>query len=212
MKEIPEYKKLTTSEREAVRETLRFAKEYGASKADQILFGRISAKSGLAIHLTDKVPGGDVAFFDGKNTIYLDANAPRTRSYKGLLGHEVWHKMFKSPKVKGLFQNALNNIDPDWKAEVKEMYTQHLRALESYTEEEIENISDEEVAAAYAEELFNEPHIWDIVLEGEPTLKDRVLAFFKLAPKKYSFAPEMDPAAKEWISQQQLKLNTLKSK
>lgn len=283
VKEIPEYKKLTTSEREVVRETLRFAKEYGASKADQILFGRISAKSGLAIHLTDKVPGGrdgrsalgvdnytqkeynnygwaresgvltakenerlrsmfaqavsgqakppktqsgeymiavgekvdnkivymkgtidnpiitriieidennetkldefrrrtyaterggvqrkaggiftlytatdsrlgfneqrnslqgqryneqfgvnrrrgsqrtqkikeilfnddgneisrkygrnaldsseNVAFFDGKNTIYLDANAPRTRSYKGLLGHEVWHKMFKS--------------------------------------------------------------------------------------------------------------------
>ena len=41
-----------------MRETLRFAKEYGASKADQILFGSISAKSGLAIHLTDKVPGG----------------------------------------------------------------------------------------------------------------------------------------------------------
>ncbi len=41
--------------------------------------------------------------------------------------------------------------------------------------------------------------MWDIVLDGEPTLKDKVLAFFKLAPKKYSFAPEMDPAAKEWI-------------
>ena len=201
VKEIPEYKKLTTSEREAVRETLRFAKEYGASKADQILFGRISAKSGLAIHLTDKVPGGDVAFFDGKNTIYLDANAPRTRSYKGLLGHEVWHKMFKSPKVKGLFQNALNNIDPGKRAEVKETYIEDMRQSELYAEEEIENISDEEVAAAYAEELFNEPHIWDIVLDGEPTLKDRVLAFFKLAPKKYSFAPEMDPAAKEWITE-----------
>ena len=201
MKEIPDYKKLTTSEREAVRETLRFAKEYGASKADQILFGRISAKSGLAIHLTDKVPGGDVAFFDGKNTIYLDANAPRTRSYKGLLGHEVWHKMFKSPKVKGLFQNALNNIDPGKRAEVKETYIEDTRQSDLYTEEEIANISDEEVAAAYAEELFNEPHIWDIVLDGEPTLKDRVLAFFKLAPKKYSFAPEMDPAAKEWITE-----------
>ena len=51
-----------------MRETLRFAKEYGASKADQILFGRISAKSGLAIHLTDKVPGGRAALKAGKKT------------------------------------------------------------------------------------------------------------------------------------------------
>ena len=198
-KNIPEYKNLTASEREVVRETLRFAREYGASRADQILYGRISAKSGLAIHLTDKVPGGDVAFFDGKNTIYLDANAPRTRSYKGLLGHEVWHKMFKSAKVRGLFLKALDNIDPGKRAEVKKTYIEDMRQSELYTEEEIANISDEEVAAAYAEELFNNPHVWDIVLDGEPTLKDRVLAFFKLAPKKYSFAPEIDAAAKEWI-------------
>ena len=213
-KNIPEYKNLTASEREVVRETLRFAREYGASRADQILYGRISAKSGLAIHLTDKVPGGDVAFFDGKNTIYLDANAPRTRSYKGLLGHEVWHKMFKSKRIKALFNSALNNIDPGKRAEVKETYIQHLRELGGRTEAEIENISDEEVAAAYAEELFNNPHVWDIVLDGEPTLKDRVLAFFKLAPKKYSFAPEMDTAAKEWIREykkvfDQLKNNSL---
>ena len=56
--------------------------------------------------------------------------------------------------------------------------------------------------------------MWDIVLDGEPTLKDRVLAFFKLAPKKYSFAPEMDAAAKEWIREykkvfDQLKNNSL---
>ncbi len=153
----------------------------------------------------------NVAWFDGKNTIYLDANAPRTRSYKGLLGHEVWHKMFKSSRIKALFNSALNNIDPGKRAEVKEMYIQHLRELEAYTEEEIESISDEEVAAAYAEELFNNPHVWDIVLDGEPTLKDKVLAFFKLAPKKYSFAPEMDPAAKEWIREYKKIFDQLKN-
>ena len=51
-----------------MRETLSFAKEYGASKADQILFGRITAKSGLVIHPTDKVPGGRAALKAGKKT------------------------------------------------------------------------------------------------------------------------------------------------
>ena len=100
---------------------------------------------------------GNVAFFDGKNTIYLDANAPRVRSYKGLLGHEVWHKMFKSSRITNLFNSALDKIDPGVRAEVKETYIQHLRELGGFTETEIETVSDEEVAAAYAEELFNNP-------------------------------------------------------
>ena len=37
------------------------------------------------------------------------------------------------------------------------------------------------------------------MLDGEPTLKERVIAFFKGAPRRYSFAPEMDPAARAWL-------------
>ena len=42
---------------------------------------------------------------------------------------------------------------------------------------------------------------WDYILSEEPSLKDRVIAFFKGAPKRYSFAPEMDAAAKKWIQE-----------
>ena len=55
------------------------------------------------------------------------------------------------------------------------------------------------IVSAYAEELFNFPDVWEFILDGEPSLKDKVLSFFSGAPKKYSFAPEMDPAAKKWI-------------
>ena len=41
--------------------------------------------------------------------------------------------------------------------------------------------------------------MWSFILDGEPSLKDRVLSFFKGAPKRYDFAPEMDPAAKKWL-------------
>jgi alanyl-tRNA synthetase len=43
--------------------------------------------------------------------------------------------------------------------------------------------------------------VWDYILSEEPSLKDRVIAFFKGAPKRYSFAPEMDAAAKKWIQE-----------
>ena len=39
------------------------------------------------------------------------------------------------------------------------------------------------------------------ILDEEPSLKDRVIAFFKGSPKRYSFAPEMDGAAKRWIQE-----------
>ena len=39
------------------------------------------------------------------------------------------------------------------------------------------------------------------MLSEEPSLKDRVIAFFKGSPKRYSFAPEMDGAAKRWIQE-----------
>ncbi len=42
--------------REAVRETIRRARANGASEADQVLFGRLAAKSGLKLVLTGRFP------------------------------------------------------------------------------------------------------------------------------------------------------------
>lgn len=53
--------------------------------------------------------------------------------------------------------------------------------------------------AAYAEELFHTPEVWEYVLSEEPSFKDRVLSFFKGANKKYSFEPGMTKAAKKWL-------------
>ena len=53
----------------------------------------------------------------------------------------------------------------------------------------------------YAEQVFNNPEVWSYVLSEEPSLKDRVIAFFKGSPKRYSFALEMDRAAKKWIQE-----------
>ena len=199
MENVPEYKSLTAAEKEAVRATLRYAQASGISMKDQILFARIAAKSGINIIPGKNLLENKAAWYDGINTIYIDTTTPRTRLYSGILGHELYHKMFKSDKRRKLFDAAFKNIDQNLKDKTKDNYKKQLREQGGYTEEQIESISDEEVAAAYAEELFNTPGVWSFILDGEPNLGERVITFFKGSPKRYDFAPEMDPAAKAWI-------------
>ena len=108
--------------------------------------------------------------------------------------------MFKSSKIKRLFMQAWNNIDEGKRQSVINRYMAELEKYDTTLGERID-IANEEVAAAYAEEVFNNPGVWDYILSEEPSLKDRVIAFFKGAPKRYSFAPEMDAAAKRWIQE-----------
>lgn len=196
---VPEYKKLTEAEKEAVRATLRSARANGISVKDQILFARIAAKSGMNITVDPTIEADKPARYDGRNTIYINPKSPRTRLYSGLLGHEVFHKMFKSSKIKRLFMQAWNNIDEAKRDSVTKQYMAEEQKRRSY--DSARRVSAEEVAAAYAEEVFNNPGVWDYILSEEPSLKDRVIAFFKGAPKRYSFAPEMDAAAKKWIQE-----------
>ena len=198
---VPEYKKLSEGEKEAVRATLRYARANGISLKDQILFARIAAKSGMNIITTTELEDGKPAWFDGYNTIYIDASKPRTRTFKGLLGHEMFHKLFQDKKAKKLFRNAYNAVPDARRAEIEQLYTEKYTKLNKFSEREIQDIGDEEVAAAYAEEIFNTPDVWSYILDGEPSLKDKVLSFFKGAPKHYDFAAEMDPAAREWLKE-----------
>lgn len=198
---VPEYKKLSEGEKEAVRATLRYARANGVSLKDQILFARIAAKSGMNIITTTELENGDYAWFDGYNAIYIDASKPRTRTFKGLLGHEMFHKLFQDKSAKKLFRQAYDAVPDARRAEIEQLYTEKYTKLNKFSEREIQDIGDEEVAAAYAEEIFNTPDVWSYILDGEPSLKDKVLSFFKGAPKRYDFAAEMDPAAKAWIGE-----------
>ena len=202
---IPEYKKLTEPEREAVRETIRRARANGLSVEEQILLGRIAAKSGIKLLVTNNLEYD--AWYDGKNTVYIKADGSKVDIYSGLLGHEVFHKMFKSSKVKKLFMEAWNNTHETKRQEVIDKYMTELKKNQELNTAERINISNEEVAAAYAQELFNSPDVWDFILEGEPSLADRVTAFFGGVPKRYAFADGMDAAAKRWLNHYQKLFN-----
>ena len=206
LESIPEYKNLNESEKLTIRETLRRAIANGVSSEDAVLFGKISAKSGMNIvALNDadyrhQLGEGSDAMFDGRNTVYVNADADRSSVFSGLLGHEMWHRIFMSRRGKKLFMTAYNEMPEDKRAEVEKRYADEMGEL-GYGEETSKKIAREEVAAAYAEELFNNPEVWEYVLSEEPSLKDRVISFFKGANKKYSFEPGMTAAAKKWLKE-----------
>ena len=198
-KNIPEYKKLTPSEREAVRMTVRQALSLEMSEADIAVFGRIAAISGMNIYIRDNIPGEN-AFYDGRNAIYINAKAERGKTFGQLLGHEMFHKLFKEQKGgMALFKGALKNVPADLKKRVMDKYE---KAMKSYVGSEAARaISVEEAAAAYSESVFGAEGVMEYLLSEKPSLKERITDFFTGASKKYAFESQLSSAAQKWLKQ-----------
>ena len=159
----------------------------------------IAAKSGMNVVVEPNLPLDD-AWYDGRNTVYVNADADRSRTFSGLLGHEMWHRMFKSKRAKKLFMKAFLNIDEVTKQEAIDRYIADCKEKKLSVSDSI-NIANEEVAAAYAEELFHEADVWEYILSEEPTLSERVLSFFRGANKKYSFEEGISKEARKWLKE-----------
>ncbi len=198
---ISEYSKLSAPEREAVEMTVRMARANGMSDSDAALFGRLAAISGTNIFVKKSLPG-DNAYFDNGNEIYISASADRGKIFSGLLGHEMFHKIFKDNKGNRMFMKlylkAFNNLREETKKEVIDSYTEKYKKM-GYAASDVINITNEEVAAAYAEEIFNHEGVWEYIFEKAPAIKDGILDFFKGASKTYGFEEELSSEARKWL-------------
>lgn len=200
---IPEYKKLTPSEREAVRMTVRQAMALGASEADTVLFGRFAAISGMNIYIRENIPGEN-AFYNAReqsNGIYINLNAQRSKTFGQLLGHEMFHRMFALEKGgMKLYKSALKLVPKDLKQRITKRYDEVLREL-AFDEASRRAITTEEAAAAYSETIIGTDGVMDYLLSEKPSLKDRIIDFFTGASKKYSFEDGLSSAAKRWLKE-----------
>lgn len=92
----------------------------------------------------------------------------------------MFHKLFVSDKgAMELYNGALKDIDEMKKAAVKKEYKKALKKLK-LDYKKIEKIAVEEAAAAYWEEIFDIPGVWEYVLSGKPTLKDKTVGKYNL--------------------------------
>ena len=68
----------------------------------------------------------------------------------------MWHKMFKAKKGKKLFMKAFGNMPEGERQEIIDQYMADSKKRKLSVSDSV-NIANEEVAAAYAEEIVNHP-------------------------------------------------------
>ncbi len=198
------YKQMSEAKKVRVRTSVRTAVAAGLSEADVQSIALFTARSGMNVVVTDKLAPGENARYDGENTIYLSNVIDPDRAYRQLLAHEMWHKLFsaagKNGKTKRLLMKAWENTSLEKRRELRQRYLEeYVKRGWKHREFDASGITEEEVAAAYAEEVFNNPDSWEYLLSEEPSLGERILQFFGLRKKIYKSDKNLHDAADQWL-------------
>ena len=200
---IPDYNSMSEPNKAAIRMTVRQARAHGLADAETLVFAKAAAKSGLNVIFDAERAFGDGAI--SGNTIYVNPNNSEARTYEVILGHEMFHKLFADGDKRALqlFREArdlLERSNPEKAQEVRERYKKFYKKLG--TDSSVaQAISEEEVAAAGAEEVFRSADAWAYILSKEPSFADKVLSFFRKSAREYSSVQGLSAQARKFVRQ-----------
>ena len=182
---IPEYHTLSEPNRQAVRMTIRQAQAHGMAESDVTTFARVAARSGLNIVFDGKRSAVGDASISG-STVYIDPKASKERIRTRLLLHEVGHALLRTKEGQNnLMLEAFRHIAPERSKRIYERYAA-LYKSQGMSREQYLPIINEEIAAAYIEDVLGDSEAWEYILDKEPSLSDKVLGFFSKAAKDYA--------------------------
>ena len=197
---VKEYAKLSQPTKDMINNVIREGRKNGLSDEDVTMLARVSARSGIDIQFDDsadfvrKTKSGKEITVDGfyeadKNRIVVNPNGKRTA--EKLLIHELDHAITKDTgnnrkKVVEMYQTAIDNTNVDTQKAIAEDYNKDL-----FT-------TIDETNAYYAEQVLGNKYTLEKLLEAEPTLKDKILSFFKGASTDYADVPKLAGAAKKY--------------
>ena len=200
---IPDYNSMSEPNKAAIRMTVRQARAHGLADAETLVFAKVAAKSGLNVIFDAERAFGDGAI--SGNTIYVNPNNSEARTYEVILGHEMFHKLFADgdKRAMQLFTEArevLEKNNPEKAQEVRERYKKFYKKLGADATT-AHTISEEEVAAAGAEEVFRSADAWAYILSKEPSFADKVLSFFRKSAREYSSIQGLSAQARKFVRQ-----------
>lgn len=200
---IPDYNSMSEPNKAAIRMTVRQARAHGLADAETLVFAKVAAKSGLNVIFDAERAFGDGAI--SGNTIYVNPENSETRTYEVILGHEMFHKLFADgdKRAMQLFTEArelLEKNNPEKAQEVRERYKKFYKKLGADATT-AHTISEEEVAAAGAEEVFKSADAWAYILSKEPSFADKVLSFFRKSAREYSSVQGLSAQARKFVRQ-----------
>ncbi len=174
-----------------IRRIIEDGRAKGVRDSDVLAYAKISAHSGLDI-VFDKTVNyrgvneqGEDIYADGfysasRNTIFVNPEASRTQ--ERLLIHELDHAIRKA------YGNSKFGIrDSKFESTKKEIE-------EKYDKKD----HNSEFFAHYSEKMLTNKHTLEKLIEAEPTLKEKILSFFKGASTDYADVPKLSGAAKKY--------------
>lgn len=199
---VPGYDKLADPAKTAVRATIRQARAFGISEENIKLYASVAARSGLNV-VFDVTVQGD-ALYDGRNTIYVDPNAPIERMRSKLLLHEGGHALFartsKGRRLLDAAYRAIEKNNPDRAKKIRERYEDHYAGSNLFAEI-LEGIIKEEQGAAYLEDVLGEVDAWSYILAEDPQYENKLISFFAKAAQDYKRLAGMPAEARKLLRQ-----------
>ena len=203
---ITDYSKLSAPNQSMIRKVIREGRAKGMSDEDVLAYAKISAHAGIDISFDkqatfrghDEEKGDEYAdgFYDPK-TNRIVVNPEAKRSHERLLLHELEHTILRGKNGVKLMSTALKNIDSDTREKILRRYGEFY-SKNGLGEAESAGILADEVAAHYAEEILSNRHTLERLVEAEPSLKDKILSFFKGASEDYKSVPKLSKAARQY--------------
>ena len=202
MESIPEYKSLSAPNQRIVRDVIRQGRAAGLSETDVMMYARVSAHAGVKVTFdkskaalkekgTDKIIGYSDGYYSSETTEIV-VNPEGTRSAAQLLIHELTHAIAKSPDGMLMLASESKKLPESEIARIT------LNYLKVFTGNEVTDstILLDEANAHYAEALLSDPQILEMLLTKKPTLKEKIISFFKGAKDAYSGWGKLSSATK----------------
>lgn len=185
---IADYQKLNSANQSMVRAVIRQGRAAGIAEADVLSYARVSAHTGLNITYNKDLcivgkntETGENVYSDGyydPNNNRIVVNPETKRTHEALLLHELDHAIRKTPDGGTIIEQGVKNMTKEEKEAIINRYRNAGRGSS------IELI--EEINAHYAEGMLTNKNLLEKLCETKPTLKEKILNFFKKSKSTYS--------------------------
>lgn len=203
---VKEYNTLNAPSQSMIRRLVREGRAKGVSDSDLVMYAKVSAHSGIDIQFDKEAnyrgvkKDGSADYADGfyeaaKNRIVVNPEGKRTA--ERLLIHELDHAIRKYFDSEGkpatrIYLDAIEGVDQATRDRITEAYKKTAKPGEAAA-----TIMDE-TNAYYAEQVLGNKYTLEKLIEAEPSLKDKILSFFKGAEADYADVPKLSGAAKKY--------------
>ena len=203
---ITDYANLNAPSQSMIRRLIREGRAKGVSESDLLTLAKISAHSGIDIVFSKEqnylgvAEDGSAKYADGfyeaeSNRIVV--NPEGKRSFERLLIHELDHAVRRYLGEDGkvhttVFKDAIEGVSSEAREKILKTYKSV-----AASEGRAATVMDE-TNAYYAEQVLTNRNTLERLIEAKPSLKDKILSFFKGASGDYADIPKLSAAAKKY--------------